>query len=56
MSETALPVASVLPSEAILLLQKAARTPVPEHDPLARERAINEATLKVKHLYPQFFK
>jgi len=39
-----------------LRLQRAAATPIPSGDPLARIRAINEAERWVKATYPQYFK
>ena len=50
------PPAKVLPPEAARLLQQAAQTPIPGHDPLARVKAIDKATERVKRQYPQFFK
>ena len=51
-----LPPAKVLPQEAARLLQQAAQTPIPGHDPLARVKAIDKAIERVKRQYPQFFK
>lgn len=51
-----LPPANVLPRDAAKLLQQAAQTPIPGHDPLARVKAIDKATERVKRQYPQFFK
>lgn len=45
-----------LPAGAIALLQQAAKTPVTEADPLARVKAIEHATAKVKFMYPECFK
>lgn len=50
-----LPPHSVLPVEAIALLQRAAKTPVTDADPLARVKAIEQATAKVKREYPTYF-
>lgn len=50
-----LPPAKVLPPEAARLLQQAAQTPIPGHDPLARVKAIDKAIERVKREYPQFF-
>lgn len=50
------PPAKLLPLEAARLLQQAAQTPIPGHDPLARVRAIDKAIERVKRQYPQFFK
>lgn len=51
-----LPPANVLPSDAAKLLRQAAQTPIPGHDPLARVKAIDKATERVKRQFPQFFK
>lgn len=51
-----LPPAKLLPLEAARLLQQAAQTPTPGHDPLARVKAIDKATERVKRQFPQFFK
>lgn len=53
MSHLAIP---VLPPEAVAQLQRAARTPFDEFDPLARVKAIEQATRRVKRDYPNFFK
>ena len=45
-----------LPPEAMRLLQQAAQTPITRADPLARVKAIEKATERVKRQYPQFFK
>jgi hypothetical protein len=50
------PPAKLLPLEAARLLQQAAQTPIPGHDPLARVKAIDKATERVKRQFPQFFK
>lgn len=47
---------SLLPEKAKNILQQAAATPVHPRDPLARQRAINQAMAKVREMYPQFFK
>lgn len=47
---------TVLPLEARLVLQMAAETPIPADDPLARVKAIDAATARVKRLYPHHFK
>jgi hypothetical protein len=49
------PPANVLPPEAALLLQQAAQTPITRDDPLARVKALEKATERVKRQYPQFF-
>lgn len=51
-----LPPAKVLPYDAARLLQRAAQTPIPAADPLARVKAIEKATQWAKREYPQFFK
>lgn len=50
------PTCSLLPFPARSILTRAAQTPVTEDDPFARERAIREATDRVRREYPQFFK
>lgn len=49
------PTHQVLPQHAVQLLVQAARTPIPEHDPLARVKAIEKATERVKSTYPEKF-
>ncbi len=49
------PTHQVLPQPAIAQLVQAARTPIPEHDPLARVKAIEKATQRVKSTYPEKF-
>ena len=51
-----LPPAKVLPYDAARLLQQAAQTPIPGHDPLARVKAIEKAIERVKREHPQFFR
>ena len=51
-----LPESTVLPPLARKLLMDAAATPDNPKDPLARQRAIEDATKKVKSMYPKFFK
>jgi hypothetical protein len=46
----------VLPAAAIALLQRAAQTPITADEPLARVKAIEKATKRVKQQYPEFFK
>jgi len=46
----------LLPLEARLALQRAAQTPITVDDPLARVKAIEQATRRVKTTYPSFFK
>lgn len=50
------PPVALLPPAAAKLLQQAAQTPIPGHDPLARVKAIEKATERVKSNHPQFFK
>lgn len=45
----------VLPAAAIALLQRAAQTPITADDPLARVKAIEQATKRVRQQYPSFF-
>jgi hypothetical protein len=45
-----------LPPAAVKLLQQAAKTPIPRHDPLARVKAVEKAIERVKREYPQYFK
>jgi hypothetical protein len=44
-----------LPQEAINLLKRAAQTPITPADPLARVKAIEKATQRIKTLYPNYF-
>lgn len=46
----------LLPPFAIELLQKAARTPITAADPLARVKAIESATRRIKREYPHLFR
>jgi hypothetical protein len=46
---------TLLPYPAHVLLVRASMTPISERDPMARQRAIEEATSKVKRDYPSFF-
>lgn len=46
---------SLLPPDAIALLQKAAQTPNTASDPLARVKAVQQATQRVKAQYPHLF-
>lgn len=46
----------LLPYEARALLQRAAATPIPPHDPLSRVKAIESASSRLKLEYPQFFR
>ncbi len=47
---------TVLPPEAIALLRRAAQTPITRDDPLARVKAVEKATERVRHQFPQSFK
>lgn len=49
-------VSTVLPPAARVKLQRAAQTPIPADDPLARVKAIEKATQWIKQNYPQFFR
>lgn len=49
------PAASLLPAEAVAQLQRAAQTPITAADPLARVKAIEQATQRVRSQFPQFF-
>ena len=44
-----------LPLEAQRILMRAAQTPVTAADPLARTKAIEKATQRVKVQYPEYF-
>ena len=44
-----------LPLEAQRILMRAAQTPVTAADPLARTKAIEKATQRVKTKYPEYF-
>lgn len=46
---------SILPADAIAQLQRAALTPVTAADPLARVKAIEQTTRRIKMQHPQFF-
>jgi len=46
---------NLLPPDAIAQLQKAAQTPNTASDPLARVKAIQQATERVKAQYPTHF-
>lgn len=47
---------NLLPPDAIAILQKAAQTPTPAHDPFARVKAIDKACERIKRMYPNHFK
>jgi len=46
---------SLLPPDAIAALQRAAATPLIGPDPLARQKAIEKATARIKLQYPDYF-
>lgn len=50
------PMAMVLPDDARTALVRAAQTVIPKSDPLARLKAIEQATVRAKFQYPQYFK
>lgn len=37
------------------MLQKAQKTPIPDHDPFARVKAIDKARERVRQMYPNLF-
>lgn len=45
----------LLPEDARAMLQRAARTPIPPDDPLARQKAVEEANRRVRRMYPEYF-
>ena len=47
--------ARVLPANAALMLQRAARTPDTEQNPRARLKAVEKAIERIKTLYPHYF-
>lgn len=49
------PLAALLPLHAARELQRAALTPIPEDDPLARLKAIEKTSEWVKRNYPNYF-
>lgn len=49
------PAAKLFPMWAVEALQRAAATPITKQDPLARTRAIEEATKQLKNTYPKRF-
>lgn len=53
---TSYPFHGALPVDAQLDLMAAAKTPITAVDPLARVKAIEQATKRVKRNYPRFFK
>lgn len=50
------PLHSLLPPSAIKALQEAAKTPITAADPLARVKAIERATRRIKLDYPHLFR
>ncbi|CAB3703753.1 hypothetical protein SB816_28485 [Achromobacter sp. SIMBA_011] len=52
----ALPLSTLLPPEAVRVLQQAARTPITRADPLARVKAIEKACERVRLGNPDFFR
>jgi hypothetical protein len=50
------PTCRLLPEEARAILQRAASTHIPSNDPLARQKAIEDANRKVRNLFPEFFR
>ncbi len=50
------PASTLLPADAVAILQRAARTEIPSGQPLARKKALAGALRRVKAMYPQFFK
>jgi len=51
-----LPVATLLPLEARLMLQRAAAVVPTRSNPLARQIAIEEATARIHMMYPAYFR
>ena len=50
------PPSNQLPQIAVDLLRQAAQTPITPTDPLARVKAIEKATQRIKTLFPNLFK
>lgn len=50
------PFHSALPIDAQVELMRAQKTPITLADPLARVKAIDQATQRIKQRYPQFFR
>lgn len=48
--------AQVLPQYLARALFRASQTPIPANDPLARVRAIEEVSERIKENYKQYFK
>ena len=47
---------TALPLEAQQILIRASMTPITPTDPLARVKAIEKATQRVRQLFPQYFR
>lgn len=54
-STTRMPNSRLLPEDARAVLQRAACTPIPPDDPLARQKAVEEANRRVRRMYPEYF-
>lgn len=52
---TSKPPHTLLPPDAIALLQKAQKTPIPDHDPFARVKAIDKARERIRQQHPNLF-
>lgn len=50
------PIHRLLPPSAIKALQEAAKTPITAADPLARVKAIERATQRIKREHPHLFR
>lgn len=50
------PVSNHLPFDARMQLVRASQTPITSGDMLARARAIEEASSRIRYQYPHFFK
>ena len=46
---------TLLPYQAHALLVRASMTPITDKDPQARQRAIEDATRRIKREHPEFF-
>ena len=51
-----MPVSQTLPPDAVRLLRQATETPITRADPLARVKAVEKATERVKRQHPSYFK
>ena len=49
-------ISNTLPPSARDALMRAAQTPIPVHDPLARIKAIQKAIERAKQTYPHLFR